>query len=325
MKRTVLVMMFFVSATFSAARAQEAPAAGDFPLIVLTANVGNSDLMNCRDYLYKLCLVKVEERIAARLAEIRPHIAALQEVWYDPRCAEMKKEKDKRKVCYKYQDKSPAEQARRLLGPDYTIVCDDRSHFECLGVRKDVGAVAGCEPGALCVGEAVIAAPAPDVCGPHAAIFAVDADIRGKKVRIVNAHPAASDSECRAAQVRDMFEGAGETPPVADPALNVIIMGDLNLNPFNEDFEDDSIAAWRAHVGQGRDFYYLSGPAEHDPPYPTCAGRAIDQVVSNFAAGTCTTLGRSADLPRLDGTSGDADPQGTDHSPILCELEFDKK
>ena len=102
----------------------------------------------------------------------------------------------------------------------------------------------------------------------------------------------------------------------------MLILGDMNLDPFSE-ATDSSIDVWRGYVGKGRDYDYLSGPAEHQDPYPTNAGRTIDHVVSNFAQGKCITLGRTGQLPRLDGTFGDTDPEGTDHSPIICELSLD--
>jgi endonuclease/exonuclease/phosphatase family metal-dependent hydrolase len=181
--------------------------------------------------------------------------------------------------------------------------------------------VTGCEPGGLCRGTALVAAPAPESCDPHPAIFAVDAVIGDVSVRIVNAHPSASNRQCRTEQIQGLFEEYMGAQPVADPGLNILIMGDLNLHPFS-DFTDSSIELWRAYVGEGKAYYYLSGPAEHDPPYPTNAGRTIDHVVTNFAAGNCMTLGRSRDAPRFDGTYGDVDPEGTDHSPLVCELVF---
>jgi hypothetical protein len=339
MKPQPVLVLILLLATACAARAAEPPRPMDFPpelyagdesaahkttLTVVTANVGNADLFRCGNpYLYKLCVISVEQRVAAALASVRPDIVALQEVFDDDRCADIK-EKDKGKVCYGYETREPRHQARRLLGPDYTIVCDNRSHFECIGVHKDAGAIPGCEPGGLCRGTAMIAAPAPAVCDAHPAIFAVDAEIRGLPVRIVNAHPSASNRQCRTEQLQGLFQGYQGAPPVADPKRNMLIMGDLNLHPFS-DFTDSSIEIWRAYAGEGKDYYYLSGPAEHDPPFPTNAGRTIDHVISNFAMGKCLTLGRAPQTPRFDGTHGDTDPAGTDHSPIVCELRFPGK
>ena len=294
-------------------------------LTVLTANVGNADFFNCgKDYIYKLCLRSTEETVAAHIAALRPDVVTLQETYNEDLCADKPAEKNKKRVCWHWGEREPQYQARRLLGDDYTIVCDNRSYFECLGVRRDVGTIAGCEPGDLCRGTAMIAAPAPDVCDPHAAVFAVDAVVRGVDVRIVDAHPAASNRECRTQQLQGLFERYMGATPVALPDRNMLIMGDLNLDPFSADYTDSAIDVWRAHVGDRKEYYYLNGPAEHDPPYSTNSGRAIDHVVSNFAKGRCITLGRAPGQPRLDGSVGDAFPEGTDHSPILCELDFGK-
>lgn len=292
-------------------------------LTVLSANVGNADIFRCGEpYIYKLCRKKIEKEVAAALAAIKPDIVALQEVFNDDLC-EGFTEKNKERVCYGNKDREPHYQVRRLLGDDYTIVCDDRSHFECLGIRKEVGVIPGCEPGGLCLGSALVAAPAPESCDAHPSIFGVDAVVGDVSIRIVDAHPSASILDCRAGQLQGLFEGYAGAPPVADPALNLLIMGDINLTPFT-DYTDSSIDIWRAHVGDGKAFYYLSGPAEHDPPWPTNAGRAIDHVITNFATGHCVTMGRSSEARRLDGTFGDTDPEGTDHSPLICELRFDK-
>jgi len=288
---------------------------------VLTANVGNADIMCGSDYMFKLCKFDVVKKIGDSIKKISPDIVALQEVYDINMCDNKTAEKDKKKVCHDYKNRDPREQVRRLLGEEYTIVCDGRSNFECIGIKKGVGKADGCGVGEMCRGKGALTLPEPDGCEPYPVIFGVDARIGGNKMRIIDAHPAASKSECRTKDIEHLFRGVGGKKPLADPGLKVLAMGDLNMDPFLEP-PDASARIWRDFVGGEKPFRYMCGPAEANPPYPTCAGRTLDHVISNFAIGDCMTLGRDKDNPRLDGTVGTANPQGTDHSPILCKLYF---
>ena len=111
-------------------------------LSVLSANVGNLDL-RCRKYLNKPCFVEVEEKIAANIANLKPAIIALQEVMTLSQCQKAN-ETDPKKVCFEYDKKKYIEQARRLVGPDYTIVCEPRNGYECIALRTDVGTIEDC-------------------------------------------------------------------------------------------------------------------------------------------------------------------------------------
>jgi hypothetical protein len=99
---------------------------------------------------------------------------------------------------------------------------------------------------------------------------------------------------------------------------NVLIMGDLNLDPWKEN--DVSTRYWNQQVGmpETHEFYYHSGIAERDPPYPSIQfsafKRTYDHVVSNFLRGTTVTLGAAPSTSRLDGGSG------MDHLGIYGEL-----
>ncbi len=82
---------------------------------------------------------------------------------------------------------------------------------------------------------------------------------------------------------------------------------------------------FRTWVGAGEAFHCHRGPAERSPPRITASYPQIlsyggdhtyDHVVSNFAAGTCTTLGEAPNTTRLDGGSG------TDHRALLCHLSI---
>jgi hypothetical protein len=322
LKRTIVTGLLFSIVFFI--HAASAGAADPIRLRVLTANVGNADIMNCaHGYFNKLCLVKWEKPIADGIAKLSPDIVALQEVFDTKWCGKIPPEKNKNKVCYKYMEREPAHQARRLLGPDYTIVCEDRSGFECLGVRKTLGEVAGCAAGELCIGKGAINMETPEGCDTGPSIFGIDVSIAGDSIRVTNAHPSASSRDCRSKMIIEMFDGNNGENPIADASIPTLVMGDLNMDPYNWPADYADVAAWIGHVGVEGDFHYLSGVAEHDPPYPTAAGRVIDQFISNIATGTCKTLGAAPDTQRLDGyPMGKPIQDAPDHLAIFCEIEI---
>jgi endonuclease/exonuclease/phosphatase family metal-dependent hydrolase len=296
-------------------------------LKILTANIGNADIMNCGPkYFFKLCLVEWEKPIADGIAGISPDIVALQEVYDSKWCETKPPEKDPKKVCYKYKEMEQPHQVRRLLGPDYTIVCDGRADFECIGVKKNLGEVGNCPAGELCLEGAALTHEIPDGCDPNSVIFGIDLNVKGISMRIVNGHPAASDRSCRARTIERMFEGYKDTPPLALTNRPAIIMGDMNMDPYTGGQEREDVAIWQKYTGDGKPFHYLSGVAERRPPYPTDAGRSIDHVISNEAAGKCWTLGMATGTVRLDGLSvGKPAPEAPDHYAILCDVEITPK
>lgn len=322
MKKPIVASLFLIAAAYTGIVCAAMPA--NITLKVLTANVGNADLLNCgQKYHNKLCLMKWEKDIADGIAALTPDIVALQEVFDIKWCDKMPPEKNKNRVCYKYKEREPLHQARRLLGPDYTIVCDGRSGFECLGVRKSIGEVKGCAAGDICLGAAGVTHDLPADCDPNPVIFGIDVDIKGTPVRVVNAHPSASNRKCRAESLRRMFEGYGEVPPLAAPDRTNLVMGDMNVDPYNWSKNYEDVAVWHRYVGGGLPFHTLSGIAEHDPPYPTAAGSVIDHFISNFAQGKCTTLGAAPGTKRLDGYPvGKPIQDAPDHLAIFCEIEI---
>jgi hypothetical protein len=97
------------------------------------------------------------------------------------------------------------------------------------------------------------------------------------------------------------------------------VAGDFNFDPFRE--RSPLTEFWNQHVGpreSGSRFYYHSGPAEHQPPYATAFSlfgrRTVDHIVSNFALGSCYTLGEAPQTHRIDGG------WGMDHRALLGEL-----
>jgi len=280
-------------------RVPSSPTAYSFS--VLSANVGNLSL-GCRSVLNKLCYKDVEERITAHIRQLRPDIVALQEVLAPWQCEKIQ-EKNPKKVCFEAQ---LVPQARRLLGPDYTISCNTRNEFECIGVHTSLGEIAGCEPGGYCVNART--SPALDGCDNGFNVSAGTIRLRdGFTFDLVNAHPQSTDSACRAKMIRYIFEG-DELSPALIESENVLLMGDFNLDPWRD--RDESALTWQNYFDQGwagRPFVYHSGMAEKDPPTITSrlfTGKTVDFIASNFAAGLAYALGESPGTDRLDGGKG---------------------
>ena len=289
-----------------------------FRIRVLTANVGNST-WRCRRYLYNLCYRDVEERIALGIARLQPDVIALQELTDPAQCKEFV-ERDSRKVCYRFQERRPFYQVRRLVGPDYTIVCDSRNRYECIAIHTRVGTIEGCELGEFCEGGAVTDVPQPG-CDTGFTVSSAVVVVHGQRVTVVNAHLQNSSVECREWALRQVFEDIDGRLPLAS-GERILLLGDFNLDPFKSD--DASVRLWRRYVGmpgEGKPFWYHSGPAERQPPHPTVSvyflrSKTVDFVVSNFAYGTCVTLGETPDTTRLDAG------RGMDHRALFGELCF---
>ena len=275
----------------------------------LTANVGNSDPL-CLPYYLKLCRKDVEARIAANIRALRPGVVAIQETMPYHMC-ERYPVPVPATICTETED---IPQIRRLLGPDYSIVCDARNGFECIGVRVDVGEIIGCEIGGLC--DTARLDKQPQGCRWNVSTIAVTVRVKGRTFDVVNAHPESRSAECRRASIQQIFEPDGLLE-----CAHALVAGDLNLDPWRE--QDTSTRYWNASVGASSSsgFDYHSGVAEHEPPYPTLRysifKRTYDHVVSNFLTGVMQVLGESPGTTRLDGG------KGMDHRAVYGWLSFE--
>ena len=279
---------------------------------VLTANVGNLDI-RCRKVLNMICYKDVEQKIAENIQHLRPDIIALQEVLAKWQCQTFQ-EKNPKKVCFNSDDIS---QALRLIGEDYSIMCNSRNQFECIGVHIDFGEIIGCPRGGIC-NSARTGVEIND-CDNGFTVSAVTVkSISGFTFDVINAHPQSTDAVCRSKMIKLIFEGHGANPALISEE-NVLIMGDFNLDPWRDN--DQSVLTWKYYFDQGwagKFFQYHNGIVEHVPPYLTTRflfrDRTVDFIVSNFAEGICSTLGETPGTFRLDGGAG------TDHRAIYGNL-----
>lgn len=279
---------------------------------LMQANIGNADF-GCEDYVWKPCKIEVEEGVRDGIASHAPDVVVLQEVVPSAFCDALD-EQDETRTCHAAHRADEPEQARRVLGDDFTIACEDHNAYECVGVRVGWGTIAGCDEGALCIGGAE-AAPAVDGCDPGFSVSRVAVTpTDGAPFTLVNGHPQSGfEYACRATQMEQLFGG------LVDDG-QALVAGDMNLDPFED--TDESVRVWIDNVGDDVRFRYHSGEAEHVPPYPTLDvgletfDAVLDHVVSDFADGTCTTLGQAPGTSRLDGGGG------TDHRALLCPLSI---
>ncbi|MBN2147269.1 MAG: hypothetical protein JW726_07765 [Anaerolineales bacterium] len=275
---------------------------------ILTANVGNLSL-GCQGLLNKLCYKDVEENIARNIQILKPDIIALQEVLAPWQCENIT-EKNPNKVCSAPQ---VVPQVRRLLGDDYTISCNSRNQFECIGVRSAIGEVANCSQNQLCNNARTIT-EIPG-CDNGFNVSAITVHLfNGPRFDVVNFHPQSTNAACRAQMISNALLGGNETGSILQEDL-ILLMGDFNLDPWRDD--DESVEVWKNFLSlgwRGSALQYHSGIVEHDPPYITSSmpllRKTVDFIASNFASGICVVLGETPGTARLDSGSG------TDHRAI---------
>lgn len=290
-------------------------------LRVLTANVGNLDEAEggpCPKYHKGTQCDRATERIiAANLALHRPDIVVLNEVWDTARCQGVT-EKVAARVCHDPSKLAPYQQARRYLGPGYTIVCDGIAHFDCIAARTARVTLKGCAPGGLCLAGATTPKH-PAQCANNGSITSVSSAavvVESLAFTVVNGHPLNAYNNagdpCRLAQYQQIFEQLASAP-------RNLIMGDMNGDALRFPTAFASFIYWNTKVGPARRFRYHSGPAEATPAPPTWMNSVtLDYVLSDFASGTCRTLGHKADKDRLDHP---AQPTfRMDHLGIVCDL-----
>jgi hypothetical protein len=299
------------------------------PLVAVLANVGNVS-PHCAEQAFSLCLLPVEQRVAAGLAEIDPDVVALIEVLPPHLCDGILPRNPFNSCSLDEQD--PPQALRLLTHDEYDVVCGERNEWDCLAVRSSLGSIEGC-PGGYC-GPVAESLPAPEGCDDGFESFLAEVQLDGHALHVGVSHPNSTDTGCRAQELTDLFDAV-------DEAGETLLLADANLDPYRE--SDASVEVWDRHVGEGRMLSPISGIAEHDPPHITLRpmesaqldatgqlpanielgdadpfSRTIDHaVVTDGIDGRCTTLGEAPGTDRLEGARG-----GLDHRALECEVRL---
>ena len=260
------------------------------------------------------------------------------------------------KVCYNYRTRSVRDQARRLLGWNYSIVCDWWHGWDCIAIKNTAGSFyndasgRSCPVGYLCGsttfsnGDATATNEDPYFATYYAPynsssydsgfhMLYADAVVNGVSVRLIDGHPqsggtgSGSKETARKAQIHQAFA------TWAAGASRVLTAGDMNLDPYRNG-SDVSVTEWRTYVDNysstgvrtDKTYWYHSGVAESGgtwwPKYTTSylwpiANYTLDQVISNFTYGTCKTLNSSSSTSAYYRLDGGS---GCDHFALECDL-----
>lgn len=316
---------------------------------LLTWNVGNPDTRDSR-YALRIGDQRYEDFVRDRIGDLAPDVVFLQEVLSPARCAAFV-ESDSSRACHAAADREPA--VRRLLGANYSIVCDARRNVACVGVRTSFGAIEGVAPGALVLDGAETAGLplaacdwlrgecGDESCDVESSVSSLRVLTRRGPVTLVNVHLMAPGKTasgvfwgepCRQCQLRQAFEMLDTARGSSEPSL---IAGDFNLDPLRLIGEREA-ALWAMHVGAGRRFRDLTPSAADGSQYGTRRGSlwiATDHVLVSRATGVCTVhghgVGADPGTEPLDAGFDGSQLQGgsrhrgrIDHFAISCELEI---
>jgi hypothetical protein len=297
------------------------PLAGANAFSVLAANVGNVDVFRCESAIYKLCDADQEQRVANNMARLKPDIALLSETMNESQCESLQRVPDWH-VCHSSRRAQSKSQARRILGDDYTIACEPRRGYECIGVRKEFAQVQGCKSGDLCLGLLKSAA-AVDGCDDGFTLSSVMIELDGSTLELAVAHPQSGfsekDKKCRADFLSPLFQ----VPSIVRSQKRILVGGDFNLDAFRFKGPDSDLFNQFVQVDFGdKPLTYHSGFTEKNPPYwsSPLSRVTMDHVFSSDLIGRCVTLGAAKDNPALDAPSGADDLQKLDHLAQYCVL-----
>lgn len=317
---------------------------------VLTANIGNADDAE-PNYPLRMSYQSYEEHVGAKIRELAPDVVFLQEV-LPPQTCEAFTESDPARTCYDAANRPTP--AQRILGEDYSIVCDNRLHVECIGIRTSFGTIDGVDAGGFVLtGAETPALPMAECsyfagecddtkCDREATVSAITITSKGTKIRVAHAHPNAAGSgangvysgePCRYEQLVQYFEGDGALVGDSSPVIGA---GDFNMDPeiFSSDREKE---LWQKYVGKSKRFAELGPPRDEFGKYYPTRVFAIDHVIGDGLSGSCKVLSKTykEDDPNMmppldDGYDFSQVPDGEsfagriDHNSIFCELTIDQ-
>lgn len=325
-------------------------------LRVMTINVGNGRLHrtdpNLRPYALRIHHQVYEDFLAARIQALQPAIIGLQEVLPRHTCvrAGQSWENESERSCFDTLAREDA--VRRLLGPDYSIVCDRDASVDCLGVHVGFATIEGLPAGGYAASWTSSAGPPPGFgtcnyakgecqtkaaeCDDESSILWADLTTGGgESIRVVHLHPSAIGDTCRETQLEQAFARA-RAPWAGGGETHTLMLGDWNMDPerLGQPIEE---LLYYAHVGPTRRL------REHDERDRECARvktapldlATVDHVVSDFAKGRCrvfhdthVTLGCDAPLGAFDEDFASALLDGEDwddridHHAVVCDLAW---
>ena len=303
----------------------------DDGLRFLVANVGNVDIMRCGNVAFNMCWTEQEKIVAEEIAARDADVILLQEVLTTEQCDALDDDDvDDDHVCHSSYAPDEPEQARRLVGDDYTIACDAQQGWECVATRVGAVSIVGCQDGQFCRDFARTNAPI-DGCDPGFTVSAVTIEFDDRLLDVVNVHPPSDapgtedPQQCRHDYFQTFFDD--DAPLIEED--KVLVAGDFNFDPYRQSEDNPDVAIWHEFVStsfeQTRDdrltFAYHSGLPEHNPPYFTTPilDRTLDHAISNGLYGRCITLGAQPGEAPLDRAKGHPIEQ-LDHFALECVL-----
>lgn len=289
---------------------------------VISYNIGNG--LKEAPYELRVRDLAYEAHLGAQIRARGAHVVMLQEV-LPPTVCESYVETDPGRACHaSAADQHPA-QAKRLLGDAYSVVCDQRDHVECIGVRVDFGTIRGVAPGGFeLAGAETAPLPGPacdftggecdgsgDNCDAESSVSTVIIDTVDGPLQVIHGHPTAIGESCLQEQINQSFELAEGFP--------TILGGDWNFDPTRAD-DLAATTIWSTQVGVDRRFTDHSSHRRACRLTRTSVGQdaSLDRIASDFAEGGCFVWQN----PRLDdGYDFDTlDGGRADHYAVECEL-----
>lgn len=317
---------------------------------IMTMNVGNGE--DEGRYALRMLHQSYEDWVAARIQSLAPDVIGLQEVLPRHTCLDDGEpwETRARYTCFDADVRE--DQVRRLVGPDYSIVCDDVMSVDCLAVHVDFGTIEGLAAGAY-EPEWSDTLPLPAgfrrctyaehecfeklaVCDRESSVL--EARIQtaaGPVIHAVHVHPSAFGQACREHQLADGLRAVREAKE-ADPDVALMVLGDWNFDPDRLGRPVEEVLYY-SHVGPGQLL------REHDERDEVCARPvtgpldlgALDHVTTDFARGFCEVhhdvhvpIGADAPRGRFDDAfddwevfaEGEEDEHRMDHATVVCDL-----
>jgi hypothetical protein len=303
--------------------------------------------------------VPAEDALQAFLAAQQPDIVALQEMYWDPWCAELDLSAEASEtvaafdhICKGYAPDRPW-QLRRLFGPDYTLACNRGKPDKCVAVRTAFATIEGCDAASIAAhpeskddpsGSAVCldGLDGPDIptCGKgarmaHAVLLLAD----GRRMSLVNLHGssglAAADTACRRKQMQAIFAGLADVegatgPGSAAPLVTedlALLLGDINTDPVLFAGADQSADYWAAHVPPEVDG--SGAPVQGETGFVDLALPPSGEPTNTYFAGVRIDHVAGRGLERVDcevpGETPDVAPVygGVyfDHKPVVCDVK----